>query len=166
MNGWHENFGENRFINMLIVRQFSAPVSPFILLHIVEIIIAKSTLGEFHFHQRSKNTIELIQYFIIVLTTTDTATVSPHNGENKECLINNFQILLFLLGSIVVGDCFVWLNENAIKDSTNCLNEAHGGGRSQICDFSLVHHIWGCFNIGLEASEKHCLCNFMDWWEG
>jgi hypothetical protein len=97
VNSWDENFTENRLIGMLVFGYFAIPQSPFVFLHIPVVIIAEAAFREFNFNQRSKHSVEFIENLVIILSTTNATSVSPHGCKNEECLIHYLLIFFFLL---------------------------------------------------------------------
>lgn len=96
MDSRDENFIKDRLLNMLIIRNSRTPVGPFVFFYTPEIIIAETTFREFNLNKRSKDTIELIEYLIIILSSSDTASISPHCGKNEESLIDDLLLFFFL----------------------------------------------------------------------
>ena len=107
MNSWNENFTENWLFCVLVFRNFAVPQSPFVLLHIPIVIIAKTTFREFDFDQRSKDSIEFVKNLVVILSTSYATSISPHSSKNEECLIDNFMVFLLLFRAIDADNIFV-----------------------------------------------------------
>jgi DNA-directed RNA polymerase subunit N (RpoN/RPB10) len=161
VNSWHEYFVEDRLIDVLVVGNFCRPVSPFVFFYVPEVVVAQSTLREFNLDQRSEDSVEFIQEFVIILTTSNTATVSPHSGIDEKGFVNDFLFFFFFLGSIDTNNILVLLGEEAVKDHTNTLDESHCCRRSQVKNFGLVVHVRGSFDVALETSKENSLSNLV-----
>jgi hypothetical protein len=96
VDGGYEDLTEDWFIRVFIVGYFIAPSSPFVFLYAPEIVIAEASFREFDFNQGSKGTVEFIEDLVIILTTTNTTTISPHCCKHEECFIDYLLFLLLL----------------------------------------------------------------------
>ena len=164
MDGWDEDLVVNGLVSMLIVGNFTSPSGPLVFFNIPVVIVDESSLGVLNLWQGSEDTWELVQNLVIVLTTTHATTVSPHCGEQEECLINDLLLFFLLFWSVLRCYLLVIFYQQTVQNCANRLNESHGWWRSQISNLGLVMHIrWG-FNVRLEASEEDSLGDFVNWW--
>lgn len=141
MDCWHEDLREDWFVSVVIIWDFVNPISPLVLVNVIVVVIAQSTFWEFDFNNRSEHTIELIKDLVVILSTSDATTISPHGGKNEQSLIDNLLSFLHLFGPIKADNLLVIVEEDTVQNCADSLNEAHGRRRGQISDLCLVHHV-------------------------